>query len=67
MITIKKIFNDMANGEKGCSPERQLTTEESKSIIAIWGDDENYIYFEHTDENHPKYLELINLSNGSQS
>lgn len=67
MITIPKVYTEMENGEQGCSPARELTPEEKAGVIAIWGDDENYFYFEHTDEQHPKYLELINLQNGSQS
>lgn len=57
MITIKAIHD---NGKR--YPERQLDIEEKQIVIAVWGDDENYIYFTEEDKGSDKWIEYENAT-----
>jgi hypothetical protein len=49
MIVIKKISGTNENGNY-TEPARSLSAEELKSVIASWGDEDNYWYFTDSDK-----------------
>lgn len=65
MIRIKKIISQF-QGRSVISPERLLTKEEEKTIIAGSGDSENYIYFQVKDKGSSEYLAYEEAAKATQ-